>query len=293
MRDVDGDGNCLFRSIADQIEGVEANHRKYRDMGVQHMKDNKDFFKFFLDEKEDFDKYLKDMDENGTWGGHFELVALSAVLGVNFVLHMKDKDPYLITAGAKYNKSIKTYHLAYHIDEHYSSVRKLGDEGFNPAEEIVLDFKFVAENEDESSTDEDENGKVKVEQIVVFPEEEVTEEERILESIGIPSFDSVYEEMWLSGWNGKIEVKGLCIDVVDTPVDKGVDNDASKGNGNDAGSVSNDNGMIGNSDNGVINSNVPVKTPKGWSKVKKKKVGPNDPCPCHSGQKLKKCCKVA
>ncbi len=30
MKDVEGDGNCLFRSIADSIEGDEKYHLKYR-----------------------------------------------------------------------------------------------------------------------------------------------------------------------------------------------------------------------------------------------------------------------
>jgi len=35
--DIVGDGNCLFRAIADQIEGDEHQHRKYRQIAVDHM----------------------------------------------------------------------------------------------------------------------------------------------------------------------------------------------------------------------------------------------------------------
>lgn len=31
LRDVGGDGNCLFRSVADQVDGDESLHRIYRD----------------------------------------------------------------------------------------------------------------------------------------------------------------------------------------------------------------------------------------------------------------------
>ncbi len=30
MKDVEGDGNCMFRAIADQLEGNENLHEKYR-----------------------------------------------------------------------------------------------------------------------------------------------------------------------------------------------------------------------------------------------------------------------
>ena len=32
--EVKGDGNCLFRSISDQIEGTDSNHKFYRKAAV-------------------------------------------------------------------------------------------------------------------------------------------------------------------------------------------------------------------------------------------------------------------
>lgn len=37
MRDVKGDGNCLFRSIADQIDGDEDMHGIYRNIAVEYI----------------------------------------------------------------------------------------------------------------------------------------------------------------------------------------------------------------------------------------------------------------
>jgi OTU domain-containing protein 3 len=53
IRDVDADGNCLFRAVADQIEGNQQNHLKYRHAVVDYMQDNPDLFKPFIDQ--DFD----------------------------------------------------------------------------------------------------------------------------------------------------------------------------------------------------------------------------------------------
>jgi OTU domain-containing protein 3 len=153
MRDVDGDGNCLFRSIADQLDGDEENHSKYRDMAVEYITKNKAHFALFISEDEDIDKYIKDMSEDGTWGGHFELVALSALLEVKFCLHLKDEDPVIVKSHEAQNLS-KVVHLAYHIDEHYSSVRKIGDNEKAPAEDIPLE---ISDNDKGDSSDS-ENG---------------------------------------------------------------------------------------------------------------------------------------
>jgi len=140
MRDVEGDGNCLFRSIADHIDGDESMHRQYRDMAVEYITKQKDYFAMFLSEDENIDEYIKDMSDNGTWGGHFELVALSHLLNVKFCLYLKENDPVIVKSGEKDLKGSKYVHLAYHVDEHYSSVRKLGDTDQAPAERISVDF---------------------------------------------------------------------------------------------------------------------------------------------------------
>jgi len=140
MRDVEGDGNCLFRSVADLIEGYESHHEKYREMAVDYITKNKEYFALFLLDDENIDEYIKDISEDGTWGGHFELVALSSLLRVKFCLHMKDKDPVIVKSSEKDLKGTKIVHLAYHIDEHYSSIRKIGDDEKAPAEDIRFDI---------------------------------------------------------------------------------------------------------------------------------------------------------
>jgi OTU domain-containing protein 3 len=35
IKEVKGDGNCLFRSVSDQVEGCENNHHFYRQSAVK------------------------------------------------------------------------------------------------------------------------------------------------------------------------------------------------------------------------------------------------------------------
>jgi len=152
MRDVESDGNCLFRSIADHVDGDENEFQKYRDMAVEYITRNKEYFALFLLDDEKIEDYIKDMSEDGTWGGHFELVALSSLLNVKFCLHIKDGKPVIVKSSEKVLKNVKFVHLAYHVDEHYSSIRKIGDDAKTPAEPIPVDASD-SESDEEDSTE--------------------------------------------------------------------------------------------------------------------------------------------
>lgn len=56
-----GDGNCLFRAIADQLEGNEKLHRKYREAAVDFITENKEAFAPFIEDDETIDQYLEDI----------------------------------------------------------------------------------------------------------------------------------------------------------------------------------------------------------------------------------------
>jgi OTU domain-containing protein 3 len=73
MLEVRGDGNCLFRAFSDQIEGSENNYSFYRQSAIDYMKGNEDHFKFFIEDDEPFEDYIKDMIKDGTWGGNLEI----------------------------------------------------------------------------------------------------------------------------------------------------------------------------------------------------------------------------
>ena len=308
MRDVDGDGNCLFRSIADQIEGNEDNHRVYRDISIKYMTEHKDYFTLFLDEDENIDEYIKDMQDNGTWGGHFELVALSAVLGCNFCLHLKDNDPYVVKSDGKGTKNKRIYHLAYHVDQHYSSVRKIDDDTKQPAQEIEIDKKFLQDDEDneiESTSSEDKN-KEEEELKLIQEEKERKDKEyfNLMSRIDEFTYFDAIEELWiryLDPFAVNLKVITSNTSLVSNNSPNGTDNTNAPGRVDNTNSNSEEKTDKNSDKSNDIDTNpadvktdVPLKTSKGWSKInKKKKVGPNDPCSCGSGKKLKKCCKVA
>jgi hypothetical protein len=82
LREVERDGNCFFRSLADQIEDCEHNHAEYRatvmDYVESHKEDFEPFFSFGEGEDEedaDFSEYITRMRLDGEWAGNYEIIA--------------------------------------------------------------------------------------------------------------------------------------------------------------------------------------------------------------------------
>ena len=69
LKEVSPDGNCLFRSIADQVEGNEKLHRKYRCDAIEYMEANQEDFIPFMEDDEKIDQYLANMMRDSIWGG--------------------------------------------------------------------------------------------------------------------------------------------------------------------------------------------------------------------------------
>ena len=88
IREVDGDGNCLFRSVSDQLENSEKNHKFYREKTVEYMRANIEKFKPFIEDDQTVEEYIDEMAKNKQWGGNLEIYAMSMALHVNFYIYI-------------------------------------------------------------------------------------------------------------------------------------------------------------------------------------------------------------
>jgi OTU domain-containing protein 3 len=68
VKEMGADGNCFFRSIADQLEGDESMHMKYRHEAVDYIRLNKNDFIPFIEDDETIEQYCDDMEKDGVWG---------------------------------------------------------------------------------------------------------------------------------------------------------------------------------------------------------------------------------
>eukprot|EP01132_Coremiostelium_polycephalum_P003996 gene3996-4997_t len=132
IKDVAGDGNCLFRSIADQLENAPQNYQKYRQAIVTFIEQNKDIYSPFIDDEEfdSFEDYIREMRTDGEWGGNIEIQAASLIYTVNVTIHQLNQPQWQVIN--HFNGKTRMIHLSYHDGEHYNSVRPI-NETFYPA----------------------------------------------------------------------------------------------------------------------------------------------------------------
>ncbi|ORX37428.1 hypothetical protein BD324DRAFT_651022 [Kockovaella imperatae] len=87
LRDVQGDGNCLFRALADQLWGVARRHGEVRKLVCDYLETNKDgmeaFVWPFLKEGEDYQGYVERMRQLSQFGSHIEIQAAARVFRRN------------------------------------------------------------------------------------------------------------------------------------------------------------------------------------------------------------------
>ncbi|CAG9539750.1 unnamed protein product [Cercopithifilaria johnstoni] len=129
VRDIPGDGNCLFRALGDQLDGHTGNHLKHRLDTVRYMINHRGHFEPFIDVP--FDRYINDLSHPGTYAGQDALVAFARLHEVNIIIHQLNRPLWKIQGSEDSNAP--ELHLSYHNGEHYSSVRRFGDIANTPA----------------------------------------------------------------------------------------------------------------------------------------------------------------
>ncbi|KAH9298420.1 hypothetical protein KI387_030102, partial [Taxus chinensis] len=134
---VTADGNCFFRAMADQLEGNEEEHAKYRQMVAEYIMKHREDYEPFVEDDVPFEKYCESMQEDGTWAGHMELQAASLVTQTNICIHRLMSPRWNIHNFDRVGTH--TLHLSYHDGEHYNSVRLKKDDGHGPAKLIVIE----------------------------------------------------------------------------------------------------------------------------------------------------------
>ena len=79
--EMEGDGNCQFRALADQLFGHQKHHALTRQAAVEQMRKNADFFGMYFEDGTEFTAYLRDMARSRTWGDELTLRAAVEAYG--------------------------------------------------------------------------------------------------------------------------------------------------------------------------------------------------------------------
>ncbi|KAI2649476.1 OTU domain-containing protein 3 [Labeo rohita] len=131
LREVPGDGNCLFRALGDQLEGHSRGHLRLRQETVQYMMAHRQDFEPFVEDDVPFTQHLSNLSQPGTFAGNDAIVAFARSQQLKVVIHQLNAPLWEINGTDK--PSCRELHIAYRYGDHYDSVRKIGDNSESPA----------------------------------------------------------------------------------------------------------------------------------------------------------------
>ncbi|XP_076874526.1 OTU domain-containing protein 3 isoform X2 [Brachyhypopomus gauderio] len=131
LREVPGDGNCLFRALADQMEGHSRDHLRLRQETVQYMTTHRQDFEPFVEDDVPFTKHVSNLAQPGTFAGNDAIVAFARSHQVKVVIHQLNAPLWEINGSEK--TLCRELHIAYRYGDHYDSVRHIADNSESPA----------------------------------------------------------------------------------------------------------------------------------------------------------------
>ncbi|XVF83144.1 hypothetical protein PTKIN_Ptkin16aG0110000 [Pterospermum kingtungense] len=122
---VQGDGNCQFRSLSDQLYRSQDHHRFVRQQVVFQLKSNPEMYEGYVPMA--YGDYLKKMNENGEWGDHVTLQAAADLYGVRLFVLTSFKDTCYIEILPHHQKSQRIIFLSFWAEVHYNSIYPEGE----------------------------------------------------------------------------------------------------------------------------------------------------------------------
>ena len=147
--EVDGDGNCQFRAIADQLYGSSDRYAEVRANIVEHLRSNSSRYSAFVPDS--YDTYIENMGRDGNWGDHLTLQAASNVYGLEIRVYTSyDEDWERVIRPADDGNIGRAIQLSFYAEVHYNSVYPKTEfdsddlRNFRPEEEFDVEQELEA-----------------------------------------------------------------------------------------------------------------------------------------------------
>ena len=122
--EVDGDGNCQFRAIADQLYGSPERYAEVRANIVEHLRSNSSRYSAFVPES--YDAYIEIMGLDGNWGDHLTLQAASNVYGLEIRVYTSyDENWERVIRPTDDGNIGRAIQLSFYAELHYNSVHPI------------------------------------------------------------------------------------------------------------------------------------------------------------------------
>ena len=125
IKEMGGDGNCLFRAFSDQLYGHEDYNQAIRELCMDYLETEKEFFKnFVVGGEEKFDEYVQRKRQDGIWGDDVEIQVISEIYNCPIEIYAYSNEPMRTFHEAGMNSS-EPIRMSYHGRSHYNSVSEV------------------------------------------------------------------------------------------------------------------------------------------------------------------------
>ncbi|KAM7272005.1 hypothetical protein ACFE04_031219 [Oxalis oulophora] len=121
---IEGDGNCQFRALADQVFHSPEYHKHVRKEVIKQLKHHRKFYESYVPMK--YKSYLKMMKKSGEWGDHVTLQAAADRYAVKICLVTSFRDTSYIEIIPKDKKPNRDIWLSFWSEVHYNSLYDRG-----------------------------------------------------------------------------------------------------------------------------------------------------------------------
>ena len=118
--EIDGDGNCQFRAVSQQLFGSEEHHMLVRERAVSYMIERKAEFSCFFPGRA-FDRYLTKMARSREWGDELTLRAICNALGVAIHVITSTSENWYLKYTPDEQQTAKQIFLGYVAPAHYNA----------------------------------------------------------------------------------------------------------------------------------------------------------------------------
>jgi len=118
IKDMAGDGNCLFRSISYQVYGDSQYHGVLREKCMDYVEAERTFFINYIDG--DFKEYVNRMRQNGEWGDNVEIQAMSELYGRRVEIYAYRVEP--MKTYQRHLGGDNPIRISYHCRSHYNTI---------------------------------------------------------------------------------------------------------------------------------------------------------------------------
>ncbi|XP_011018726.1 PREDICTED: uncharacterized protein LOC105121693 [Populus euphratica] len=122
---VQGDGNCQFRALSDQIYNTPDRHKIVRRQVVYQLKSHPEIYEGYV--PMEYGDYLRKMSKSGEWGDHVTLQAVADAYGVKILVMTSFKDTCYIEILPVSQKPKGVIFLSFWAEVHYNSIYFQGD----------------------------------------------------------------------------------------------------------------------------------------------------------------------